>query len=209
MRALLVDAGGVLFDNVTESSDFVGDLARAHEVDPRVVLASVESVDADYETNSRSVHAVLAEALRAAGSSTAYDAAAVDRLYVASVVAHPHVFAQLRLLRRRCDVVLALANNEAERWDRLKDEQFGHLGLFDVIGSSWRLRHVKPSAEYFASLLDACRCSAAEAHLLDDNPHVVEGARLFGLTATLVTGPDAAAAALATVHPVTTAGPRL
>jgi putative hydrolase of the HAD superfamily len=197
MRAILVDAGGVLFDNVTESSDFMADVARTHGVDPRAVLAHVERLDADYETNRRSVHAVLAEGLERAGSHTSYDAAAVDRLYMASVVAHPPVFAELRRLRRRDDVVLALANNEAERWDRLKDEAFGHLGLFDVVGSSWRLGYVKPSPEYFTRLLAACDCAPQEALLLDDNPAVVAGARAVGVPAVLVAGPVEAAAALA------------
>lgn len=196
MRAVLVDAGGVLFNNVTESSDFFDVLAKMHHVDANVVLEHVDRFDADYETDHRDVHDVLAEGLIHAGSTVSYSRPAVDDLYVGAVIAYAPVFVALRRLKKQSDMVLALANNEARRWDELKDEAFGHLSLFDIIGSSWRLGQVKPTEEYFTRLLAQCSCDPDDAVLIDDNVQVVTAAREFGLSAVFVTDALSAARAL-------------
>lgn len=187
-RALLVDAGGVLFNNVTEDTDFVARLAARHDVDPAALRREIDLRDAQYETDSRHVHDVLADSLRAAGARRGGrdrglpDGDWVDAAYRAGLRAHTVVFDFLRDLRARSPrPTIALANNEARHWDKVKDEVFGHLALFDVIGSSWRLGAVKPEDEYFARLCDACGCAPEDALLVDDNRSVIDAAARFGI----------------------------
>ncbi|MFH8991305.1 HAD family hydrolase [Streptomyces sp. NPDC017940] len=190
--ALLVDAGGILFNNVTEESGFLPELAERYGADADRLRAELDLRDAAYETNARSVFDVLRDALTAAGAprSTDLDRERITALYLAGVRAHRPVFDALERLRaEHPGLVLALANNEAEAWDRAKNAEFGHFGYFDVLASSWKLRAVKPTSVYLERLLDACGCSRAQAVFVDDNPDVVSAVRDFGLAAVHLTDP--------------------
>ena len=185
---LLVDAGGVLFNNVIEDSTFIGDLAAYFDVSRHEMLTAYAAADRAFETNARDVHEVIGEAVRAlAGRAPGPgDFAQIDGLYAAAVVANAPLFDVLRSARRR-GLTLVLANNEAERWDRIKQGRFGHLDLFDHCASSWKIGACKPTAEYFDRLEDLLRRPRAAWHLLDDNPAVVAQARAFGVPATVLT----------------------
>ncbi|WP_051852326.1 HAD family hydrolase [Streptomyces aureocirculatus] len=190
--ALLVDAGGVLFNNVTEESGFLPELAERYGADADRLRAELDRRDAAYETNARGVFDVLTDALAAAGAPETpdLDRERVTALYLAGVRAHRPVFDALARIRaNHPGLVLALANNEAEAWDRAKNAAFGHFGYFDVLASSWKLRAVKPTHVYLERLLDACGCSPAQAVFVDDNPDVVTAVRDFGLAAVHLTDP--------------------
>jgi putative hydrolase of the HAD superfamily len=193
IRVLLVDAGGVLFNNITEETDFVRGLASRHDVDPSILRREIDRRNSDYEADARHVYDVLGECLAQAGAKKPIiDRIWTDELYLACVRDNRIVFDWLQELHESGSCpVLALANNEAWHFDQLKNGRFGHFGLFDVIGSSWQLRAVKPSSEYFDRLLDACACSPHEALLVDDRPEVVAAASALGMLAMHVTDPSA------------------
>jgi putative hydrolase of the HAD superfamily len=197
-----MDAGGLLFNNVTEETEFLPALARRHGADSSELRRQLDRRDSGYETGTRHVHEVLADCLTAAGAkANGLEQEWADALYLESVRAYEAAFEALRQLRsERPDLVLALANNEAEHWDQLKNARYGHLALFDIVGSSWRLGAVKPGPEYFDRLLAACGCVPAEAVLVDDNPGNVDGARRFGMASVHITGPAELPAALAALN---------
>ncbi|MGC4761776.1 HAD family hydrolase [Micromonospora sp. DT46] len=209
IKAVLLDAGGVLFNNVTEESAFFPLLARRHGASEARMREYVDRHDAEYETDTRHVHDVLADALVAAGAlpDVPIDRAWIDRLYLSSAIRYEDAFAEVERLRRVAPAVtVALANNEAAHWDHLKDGRHGHLRLFDVVASSWRVGAVKPTAEYFDRVLTACGCVASEALFLDDNPTVVQAAQRLGIRATWLSGPCALGPALRDVPALATTG---
>lgn len=197
-RALLVDAGGVLFNNVTEETGFLGELAARYGADPDKLRRALDRHDREYETGSRHVHGVLMNCLSAAGSRAVFlEQEWTDERYLESVRAYEPAFAALRRLReKRPDLVMALANNEAEHWDGLKNARYGHLELFDIVGSSWRLGTEKPRPEYFHKLLAACACLPGEAVFVDDNPDNVAAADRFGIVSLHVSDPAELSATL-------------
>ncbi|MDQ0790760.1 putative hydrolase of the HAD superfamily [Streptomyces sp. B3I7] len=203
IRALLVDAGGILFNNVTEETDFLPRLARQHGADPQEVRRQLDLHDRAYETGARHVHAVLADCLNAAGADIgSVEPEWTDSLYMDSVRAYDTAFIALRHLRTGdTGLVLALANNEAEHWDKLKNARYRHFELFDVIGSSWHIGTEKPRSEYFHQLLTACGCFPDEATFVDDNPENVEAARRFGMNSLHVPHPSRLPAALSLLVP--------
>lgn len=202
IRALLVDAGGVLFNNVTEETDFVRSLASHHGADPSLLRREIDRQDYDYEVDARHVYDVLSDCLAKAGAKASIiDRTWTDRLYLSCVWEHRIVFDCLRRLHdSNPGLILVLANNEASHFDRLKDGRFGHFGFFEVIGSSWRLEAVKPSSEYFSRLLDACACEPHEALLVDDNPEVIAAATSIGILTMYVTNPTAIPGDLNSLH---------
>lgn len=183
---LLIDAGGVLFDNVIENSTFIADAARLLGVGSAELLAEYTSHETEFESNRAGVYQLLAnwvQRIRGHDLDMAVRAR-IDELYLAATVPNTAMFSALRAVR---DVgkTLVLANNEAEHWDRIKDRIFGHFDLFDFHGSSWRLGVPKPSPEYFTQLdLLLSPLSRWQWHLLDDNPGVVARAREEGIAAT-------------------------
>lgn len=202
IRVLLLDAGGVLFSNVIEESGFLAILARRYDVQVAGLAARIEMRDSEYETGERHVHDVLRDCVAEAGGRNLsdWDPDWLDQLYLACVQAHHETFGALVALRRqRPALLVALANNEAAHWESLRDRRFGHLRLFDIIGSSWRVGAVKPRADYFSRVLGACGCAPSEAVLLDDNPEVIAAAAAFGLGTRLVSHPLQASAALSTL----------
>ncbi|MFC5286630.1 HAD family hydrolase [Actinokineospora guangxiensis] len=198
IRVVLLDAGGILFSNVTEESDFLVELAERHGADLDRLAARLDARDGEYEVDRRHVHDVLIDCIaEAGGSRERWDADWVDARYRANVRAHPVAFAALGRFRdRHPGVLLALANNEAAHWDRLKDRDHHHLDRFDVIGSSWALAAVKPGEDYFDRLLAACGRKAEEALFIDDNADNVTAATRYGIHSVLATDPEIAAGAL-------------
>jgi putative hydrolase of the HAD superfamily len=185
-RILLVDAGGVLFNNVIEDSSFLAKVAGAFNVDTNVLRRLYEAEDERFETNRVGVDDVLRTCLTALGVATlnARDFRAIDRLYLESVQPNVSLFAFLRDVRVM-GLTLVLANNEAKRWEQLKHQAFRHLDLFDVVASSWRVGAVKPAAGYFACLDDLLYpTQRSRWRLLDDNHANVTGARAADIAAT-------------------------
>ncbi|AJC52644.1 HAD family hydrolase [Streptomyces sp. 769] len=190
---ILMDAGGVLFNNVTEETDFLDRLAARHGADTHRLRREIDARDAAYETGRAHVHDVLRDALAAAGApaDVAVDAQWLDDLYGDCLAVHPEAFTAIDAIRRhRPDVLLVLTNNEAAHWDRVKDDRYGHLGRFDVIASSWQGREVKPTREFFAAVARRCSQPLDGAVLLDDNPDVLTEAGRQGLRTLHVESPS-------------------
>ncbi|WP_405590391.1 HAD family hydrolase [Streptomyces sp. NBC_01190] len=99
--------------------------------------------------------------------------------------------------RHRPDLLLVLANNEAARWDAVKERAHGHLALFDVVASSWRVGQVKPTPAFFAAVARHCGRPLDDAVMVDDNPEVIAAARQQGLGVLLADTPAALAAGVA------------
>lgn len=197
---LLVDAGGVLFNNVNEETAFLDRLAARYGADAAALRTVVAARQHEYEADARHAHDVLEECLRAAGwpGTGRLDRRWTDRLYLRSVRPHAPVFEQLAELRRaRSNLTLVLANNEAAHWDSLKNLRFGHFDLFDVIGSSWALKAVKPDVGYFDRLLDMCQGDAGSAVLIDDRQTVISAAARHGIKAVRLADPTRIPAVLA------------
>ncbi|MFD9792935.1 HAD family hydrolase [Streptomyces sp. NPDC059070] len=193
IRALLTDAGGVLFNNITEETSFVRDVAHRYAVDEHRLMRGVQSACAVYESGAGHVHEVLRVLLEEAGSPLvdAFDGEWVDRAYLDSVHCYTaNVTALTEVARAFPELTLVLANNEAEHWDRLKNARYGHYGLFDQLCSSWRVGQVKPSAEYFAAALDRCGIEPHEALMIDDRPSVVASAHELGMRTLYVSSPE-------------------
>lgn len=189
-KALLVDAGGVLYTNVSEESEFFSGLANQCRADEARLRDYMETHDAEYETGNRHVHDVIFDALAASNASSMPTPDWLDQFYLSCAERYVVAFDALRQLRAdRPGILLVLANNEAEHWDRLKDGRHGHLALFDVIGSSWHVGSVKPSAAYFERVLAACGCAVDEVLFVDDNPAVVDAARRIGVRSILLLKP--------------------
>jgi len=188
-RVLLVDGGGVLFNNVIEDSSFIDEVARTYRVPARELLTAYAARDSSFETDRCGIHEVLEACLCSLGCRPPGRAELerIDALYAASLVPNRALFALLRATRgdRRRGPILVLASNEAKRWDEIKDRAFGHLGLFDHVGSSWKIGACKPEPAYFDGLERALR-GVPRAHwrLLDDNPAVVAHARALGVAST-------------------------
>lgn len=203
---LLIDAGGVLFNNVTEDSTFIADAAACLDLDPATMLAAYTSGEGEFEVGRRPVREVIDRGLRARGRLPMGDARwpVVERLYLEAVRPNRPL---LRLLAEYDGpATLVLANNEAEHWDRLKDRAFGHWGPFSRLACSWRLGACKPTVEYFDAVGRLLEPAPAHRwHLLDDHPEVVAAARRYGLRATLST--TLSSTTLSTALSTTRSGP--
>ncbi|QBJ98211.1 HAD family hydrolase [Rhodococcus sp. ABRD24] len=192
IKTLLVDAGGVLFNNILEETCFVRDLARRYDADPDRLLTEMKSSAHHYESGAGHVHGVLYDTLTAAGAARAheFDAYWADQLYLASVHCYDdNVAALAEVVRAHSGLTVVLANNEAEHWDELKNAHFGHYRHFDRLCSSWRMGQVKPSAEYFTTVLDHCEAQARESLMIDDRAEVIDVARTLGMSALHVRTP--------------------
>ncbi|WP_018505387.1 HAD family hydrolase [Parafrankia discariae] len=192
-QVLLVDAGGVLFNNINEETSFVARLAARHGADPGRLLQTIFSTAHQYESGARGAHTVMREALVDSGawSVRSYDAQWVDRLYLDSLRCYrPNLQALAEVLRANPSLTAVLANNEAEHWDELKNAHFGHYQHFDRLCSSWRVGQVKPSQEYFAAVLERCETEPVQALMVDDRTAVVEVAQAMGMRTLHVRTPE-------------------
>lgn len=193
VQTVLIDAGGVLFNNVTEETSFVSDIARRYAVDPDRLLRGVQASAHLYESGTCHVHEVLRHLLEEAGSPLvdAFDGGWVDRLYAGSVRCYgPNVAEVAAVACAHPELALVLANNEAEHWDDLKNARYRHYGLFGRLCSSWRVGQVKPSAEYFAATLERCGAQPHEALMVDDRAAVITAARGLGMRTLHVTSSE-------------------
>ncbi|MFD3759338.1 HAD family hydrolase [Streptomyces sp. NPDC058622] len=194
IRTLFVDAGGVLYNNINEETDFLVRVADRYGVDRTELARRVEEAAPSYEDGGTHVHRVF-ERIVAAGRGRPCggpaDRSWLDRAYTDSVHAYEDSFSALRALRReRPGLAVVLTNNEAEHWDRLKDAAFGHFALFDSVCSSWRVRRVKPSGSFFAEALRRCRATAAETLLVDDRVTVLRAGAALGMRTLHVSTPE-------------------
>lgn len=182
---LLIDAGGVLFNNVIEDSAFIDTVAAEFDVDADALGNLYKDGDARFETNEVCARDFLESCLITLGVDRLDDQAlqTIDRIFVASVVPDKEIFSALRRLRL-IGRNLVLANNEGEHWERLKHRAFGHLDLFDTVASSWKLRACKPGREYFRRLQRVLYPTPKERWwLVDDNVDNVAAARADGIAA--------------------------
>lgn len=199
IRALFVDAGGVLFNNITEETGFVPEVARRYAVDEHRLLRGVESSAHLYESGRCHVHEVFRRLLSEAGTPRAaeFDGGWLDRVYEDSVRHYERNFDELvEVARRHPKLSLVLTNNEAEHWDLLKNNRFTHFRLFTQLCSSWRVGQVKPSEHYFTEVLRRCRVAAHQALLVDDRPAVIAVGRQLGMPTLHVTRPAVLAESL-------------
>ena len=187
---LLMDAGGVLFNNVIEDSAFMPTIAAAFGVDAGQLRQLYKEGDNRFEKNEIDVGDFLKSCLMTLGVDELNDEAleTIDRIYVKSVTPNEELFLVLRRLRS-IGRKLALVNNEGERWEKLKHRCFGHLDLFDVIASSWKLRACKPEREYFRRLEQVLDPAPKQRWwLVDDNGDVVAAARASAIAASRYSG---------------------
>ncbi|MEE1931233.1 HAD-IA family hydrolase [Streptomyces sp. TRM 70351] len=194
IRALFVDAGGVLYNNINEETDFLDRVADRYGVDRAELARRVEASAPRYESGTRHVHQVL-RSLVADGAGppagTPEEARWLDRAYLDSVRAHRDNFRALRRLRQeRPGLTTVLTNNEAEHWDRMKDAAYGHFALFDALYSSWRVGRVKPALSFFTEALRGCRVAAAETLLVDDRVTVLRVGAELGMHTLHVSTPE-------------------
>jgi putative hydrolase of the HAD superfamily len=182
---LLMDAGGVLFNNVIEDSAFMQMVATEFGVDAEQLGLLYKEGDTRFEKNEVDVRDSLKSCLMALGADEPSGEAleTIDLIYVKSVTTNEELFVALRRLRS-IGRKLVLVNNEGERWEQLKHRRFGHLDLFDVIASSWKLRACKPEREYFRRLEHLLDPVPKERWwLVDDNEDVVAAARASAIAA--------------------------
>ncbi|RKT57784.1 putative hydrolase of the HAD superfamily [Saccharothrix australiensis] len=194
-----MDAGGVFFSNVNEETPFLTSIAERYEADPVVFQAEVAGRQHEYESDERTAHEVLADCLLAAGGALplGLDEQWADELYLSCVSGYGETFAQVERVRREHPRLrLALANNEAAHWDRLKNDKHGHFDLFEVLCSSWVVGEVKPSKAYFDRALERCGGERGRSVLIDDRPAVVAAAEANGLHSVLLEHPSGIHAAL-------------
>ncbi|WP_405842088.1 HAD family hydrolase [Streptomyces platensis] len=194
IRTLFVDAGGVLYNNLNEETDFLQHVADKYGMHRAEFTRSVQESAPLYESGAEHVHQVF-QRLVADGhglpSGGRVDVQWLDRAYLDSVRAYEDNFRALRELREgRPDLTLVLTNNEAEHWDRLKDEAFGHFAMFDALCSSWRIRRVKPARSFFVEALRGCRATAAATLVIDDRRTVLRAASALGMPTLHVSTPD-------------------
>ena len=185
-EAVLIDSGGILFNNVIENSTFIADAADVFNVDSDALRSRYVASDSIFERAEQGVHEVLIKCVYELAGRWPSDCSLsqVDQLYIARTIADECIFAALRSVRS-AGQKLVLANNEAEHWDKLKNDAYGHLGLFDVIGSSWHLAAQKPEPAYFARLDEVLwPIGRKDWHLIDDNPLIVAAAQAEGIRAT-------------------------
>ncbi|MGV9883511.1 HAD family hydrolase [Streptomyces sp. NPDC003006] len=201
IRTLFVDAGGVLFNNINEETEFIARVADRHGVDRAELNWRAMAAARVYESGRKHVHQVFHRLVGGYSWSRqgqgqgrdrgVLDTQWLDHTYMDCVRAYHDNARALRELREeRPDLTLVLTNNEAEHWDRLKDEAYGHLGMFDVLCSSWRVNRVKPARAFFAEALSRCRTTPEETLLVDDRLPVLRAGAALGLRTLHVSTPD-------------------
>ncbi|MCT1549635.1 HAD family hydrolase [Brevibacterium casei] len=183
----------MLFNNVIEESNFISLVASRYGINSVDLLAGLDKYDAEYETGQCDVVYVLAEVVSLhapqARDLVLADVEWLEYAYSISVIPRREAFAGVRSLRlRKPQVNLVLANNEAKRWDDVKNRRFGHFALFDELASSWRIGYVKPSQEYITAVASAFGTTISRLILIDDNPAVLSAAADQGLAGVAVIG---------------------
>ncbi|MEU9794635.1 HAD family hydrolase [Streptomyces sparsogenes] len=193
IRTLFVDAGGVLFNNINEETEFLARVADRHAVDRADLAWRAMAAARVYESGRKHVHQVFHRLVGGHSWSGRgiLDTWWLDHTYMDCVRAYHDNARVLRELREELpDLTLALTNNEAEHWDRLKDEVYGHLSMFDVLCSSWRVHRVKPARAFFEEALSRCRTTADETLLVDDRLPVLRAGAALGLRTLHISTPD-------------------
>ncbi len=185
---IMVDAGGVIFNNVMEDTDFFEAVATMFEIPTDEVRSGYQSREAELETGEADpVDGLLGVAMQRQCPSGVLLRGEVERAYIDRVAVNEDVLGLLGSRRWREDVVLGVANNEGETWDILKNERYQHFSRFDHVLSSWRLHAVKPSSRYFDAAFGATGIDPADALLIDDSRCVVQGAEAVGVRTVLFT----------------------
>jgi putative hydrolase of the HAD superfamily len=182
----MLDAGGVLFNNITEDSPFFDLLARRCGVDPAGLREAYARREDGVETGcTTGSDAVLAALTELSGSANDLSPDWVRRWYGECV--RPEQRLLNYLAERRAagagagGVRLTLADNEAYDWEMVKHGITRHLTLVDSLSSSWLLGLAKPGTAYFTAVLDRHQVDATEALLVDDNPVCLDAAHGLGI----------------------------
>jgi putative hydrolase of the HAD superfamily len=186
-RVILLDAGGVLFENVIEHSPFLTVLARRFGVDEGALRERYEEQDEEFESGRRTGAAAVTFALESLGvSRSAISRSTLLSIYGRHVQPNHELLEFLRLRRESASdrrYHLTLANNEARDWDAEKHRRFGHLTLCDSLSCSWLLGVAKPDPRFFLVGLARLRAKPSESTLIDDNRDCLTAAEALGLFA--------------------------
>jgi putative hydrolase of the HAD superfamily len=185
-RVVLLDAGGVLFDNMTEDSPFLAVLARRFGVDAQELRERYQEQENAFECGRRDGAAALRIALESLDVlPSTISESAILRAYGRFVRPNHALLTFLQARRQsppRGGCHVTLANNEARDWDAEKNRRFGHLSLCDSLSCSWLLGLAKPSAEFFSAALGRLGFEPHEAVLVDDNRECLNAAEGLGLS---------------------------
>lgn len=190
---VMLDAGGVLFNNITEDSPFFDLLAHRCGVHPdrlrQAYVAREDAVETGYTTGSDTVLAALVEL---GGNAGTLSPEHVRQLYGECVRPNRQLLTCLaeRRALRAGGMRLTLADNEAYDWEMVKHRMTRHLTLVDSLSSSWLLGLSKPDTAYFTAVLDRHQVGAAETLLVDDNPACLDAARGLGIATHHYRGPE-------------------
>src|SRR5438270_10289312 len=100
---LLIDAGGVLYTNVRESSPFFAEVSQYAQIDATCLVDLYEREEYTFETNQTDVPVIMQNILRACHASEHCldDLSWIDTLYLQNVAPSPEMFALVKEIRGR------------------------------------------------------------------------------------------------------------
>ncbi|PFJ17146.1 hypothetical protein COD67_07655 [Bacillus cereus] len=182
-KLLLIDAGGVLYTNVTEETHFFQELSQQLDVPKEALLKIYQSHEDDFEPDNMGIVEVFQKAIILLGQDMEKikDFSWINELYLKHAQPFSEVFLLVNKLKKYNLIKLALANNEARHWDEIKDSRYHHFELFDFIASSWSMKACKPEVEYFNRIMLSNNVKSSEMLLIDDNPEVIKAASQLGI----------------------------
>lgn len=208
---VLLDAGGVLFDDVFETSQFFDSLSVTFGVKPeRLRSGYAERVLQVVRGECTGVHAIKSTVYEIRGRPLPLGSANIIReTYRDMVVPNVVLMRYLSNLKgshsnpesssaipQEQPWHITLANNEGRDWDYIKNSKYSHFELVDSLSSSWLIGCEKPTASYFALVLSRLNFVPSKAVLIDDSEECLAAAEYAGIDAIKYTGLESVAAYL-------------
>lgn len=179
-KILLLDAGGILFNRVTEDTAFFALSAEILGADAMVLAHDYHCRDQEFECDDIDVMDIFMSHLNRPTNPEVV-AAEIDACYMHCVQAQQWAFELVRHHKVNLGCKILLANNEARRWDCLKNRKWAHFDVCDGLVSSWVVRYCKPTPEYFHKICQLNWARIEDLWLVDDNPEVIEAAEKLGI----------------------------
>jgi len=183
MKEILIDAGGILFNNVLEETQYLHEVSAACGVEIVTLRNELKQRDWIYETGSKSSLDVIREIALDNGANYLLTPTEHLQLYLAHVSKYSWGFKRICALRANPKIRLILANNEARDWDAAKNDVFAHFALFSVLCSSWAMGAVKPHADWLDRLENELGRPRTALLLIDDSEENVRMAKKAGVIA--------------------------
>lgn len=183
MRDILIDAGGILFNNVLEDTRYLHDVSAACGINVASLRTQINQRDWIYETDSKSSLDVIRQIALDYGKTYLLTPTEHCQLYLRHVRKFSWGFERVRVLKSNPKVRLVLANNEARDWDEVKNDSFGHFSLFAALGSSWAIGAVKPHADWLNRLEKKLGKPRTAFLLIDDSIENIRIAKEAGVIA--------------------------